>query len=319
MIVVLIPAFNEERALAQLLPRMPRRVNRHAVETIRGVGFDALVLMDGDGQHDPSDLADLTRPVLEGTADLVIGSHYLYNPGREIAPWNRYAVRCASNILLRRLLPFRVTDPYSRLRAMAPHAVSSIESRGDRYESELEMLFSIKRYGLRVEEIPIRKVYGPDMSKMGSRYDPFNGRAPEPEPDPDLFYTMFWRMFDETPASMIQSFAIPLRRILAEKIFRHCGEGVIFHHNVLFSKGSNISIGDHSFINRNVMLDDRAELSIGSFVLVAAGVTIETHTHPFDDFSAPIAGGVPAKEIKQYLPPCAGPVWAPPDGRPAGV
>jgi acetyltransferase-like isoleucine patch superfamily enzyme len=200
--------------------------------------------------------------------------------------------------------------------------------------------------------------------------DPFKGRAIEPSQDPDLFYTMFWRMFDKTPASMIQSLAIPLRRILAKKIFRFCGDGVIFHHNVLFSQGSNISVGDHSLINRYVMLDDRADLTIGSFVMVAAGVTIETHTHPFDDFSLPIAyggraglpvtvgdntvlgynavlmagvsigyrcivgansvvtkdipdytvaGGVPAKPIKQYLPPEIGDIWVPSDGRPTGV
>jgi acetyltransferase-like isoleucine patch superfamily enzyme len=200
--------------------------------------------------------------------------------------------------------------------------------------------------------------------------DPFKGRAPEPDPDPELFYTMFWRMFDRTPAAMVQSFAIPLRRVLAQKIFRHCGEGVIFHHNVLFSKGSNISVGDFSLINRYVMLDDRADVNIGSFVMVAAGVTIETHTHPFDDFTLPIAyagrssipvtvgdnsvigynavlmagvnvgyrciigansvvtkdvpdytvaGGVPAKAIKQYLPPSEGTVWTPAHGRPEGV
>jgi acetyltransferase-like isoleucine patch superfamily enzyme len=214
----------------------------------------------------------------------------------------------------------------------------------------------------------VESVYA--TGSIPSPADPFKGRTPEPEPDPDLFYTMFWRMFDRTPASMVQSFAIPLRRILAQKIFKHCGEGVIFHHNVLFSKGSNISIGDWSLINRYVMLDDRAAIDIGSFVMVAAGVTIETHTHPFDDFTVPIAyggrsglpvsvgsnsvvgyntvlmagvqigyrciigansvvtkdvpdytvvGGVPAKPIKQYLPPESGEIWTPADGRPDGV
>jgi len=201
-----------------------------------------------------------------------------------------------------------------------------------------------------------------DSGLMPVPSDPFRGSAPEPEADPDLFYAMFWRMFDRTPASMIQSFAIPLRRMLAKRFFKHCGDGVIFHHNVLFSKGSNISIGNHSLINRYVMLDDRADLTIGSYVMVAAGVTIETHTHPFDDFSVPIAqggrsglpvtvgsntvlgynsvlmagvsvgyrciigansvvtkdipdytvaGGVPAKPIKQYLPPDTGDIWTP--------
>jgi acetyltransferase-like isoleucine patch superfamily enzyme len=200
--------------------------------------------------------------------------------------------------------------------------------------------------------------------------DPFKGQSPEPPDDPDVHLTMFWRMFDKTPASMVQAFAIPVRRLLAQSIFRHCGEGVIFHHDVLFSKGSNISIGDHSLINRRVMLDDRAEITIGSFVMVAAGVTIETHTHPFDDFSLPIAyggrnglavsvgdnsvlgynavlmagvnvgyrcivgansvvtkdipdftvsGGVPAKPIKQYIPPETGSTWSPEDGKPEGV
>ena len=139
---------------------------------------------------------------------------------------------------------------------------------------------------------------------------------------------------------------------------------------MLFSKGSNISIGDHSLINRYVMLDDRADITIGAFVMVAAGVTIETHTNPFDDFSLPIAyggrsglpvtvgdnsvlgyntalmagvnvgyrciigansvvtkdvpdytvaGGVPAKPIKQFLPPETGTIWQPPDGKPEGV
>jgi acetyltransferase-like isoleucine patch superfamily enzyme len=213
-----------------------------------------------------------------------------------------------------------------------------------------------------------RSVYDTGVIPMPP--DPFKGRATEPTEDADLFYTMFWRMFDKTPASMIQSLAIPVRRILAQKIFRSCGEGVIFHHNVLFSKGSNISVGDHSLINRYVMLDDRADITIGSFVMVAAGVTIETHTHPFDDFSLPIAyggrsglpvtvgdnsvlgystvlmaganvgyrciigansvvtkdipdytvaGGVPAKPIKQYLPPDSGYVWRPSDGKPGGV
>ena len=200
--------------------------------------------------------------------------------------------------------------------------------------------------------------------------DPFKGRGDDVTDDPSLSYTMFWRMFDRTPAAMLQPLAIPLRRILAKRIFRHCGDGVIFHHDVLFNRGENISIGEHSLINRRVMLDDRAAIDIGPFVMVSAGVTIETHTHPFSDFSLPIAyagregrpvsigantvlgynavvmagttigyrcivgansvvthdvpdytvvGGVPAKPIKEYLPPDAGEIWRPEDGRPEGV
>ena len=119
--------------------------------------------------------------------------------------------------------------------------------------------------------------------------DPFKGTDQEAPADPNFHLTMFWRMFDRTPASMIQGIAIPVRRMLAERIFRSCGEGVIFHHNVLFSRGENIRLGDGVLVNRNAMLDDRGPIDVGSYTMLAAGVTIETHTHPLDTFERPIA------------------------------
>jgi maltose O-acetyltransferase len=121
--------------------------------------------------------------------------------------------------------------------------------------------------------------------------DPFRGDDRKLAEESDLYYVMFWRMFDQTPAAMMQDFAIKVRRILAKKVFAHCGEDVVIHHNVLFSSGRNIHLGDKVFLNRNVMLDDRTTLSIGDYTLVAAGALIETHGHIYDDFSEPIAYG----------------------------
>lgn len=109
--------------------------------------------------------------------------------------------------------------------------------------------------------------------------------------DSHLYYVMFWRMFDQTPAALMQDFAIGLRRILAKRVFKSVGEGVTIHHGVLFNSGKNISIGDGVFINRNVMLDDRGPLTIGDFTGLAAGTIVETHSHIFDDFSEPIMYG----------------------------
>ncbi len=131
-----------------------------------------------------------------------------------------------------------------------------------------------------------------DTQATGEFYlppDPFKGDGPEGVDDPLLYYRMFWRMFDQTPAAMLQGFAIPLRMILAKKLFRHCGEGVIFHHNVLFSDGRNISLGDGVLVNRYAMLDDRGPIDVGAYTMLSAGVTVETHTHPFDNFERPIA------------------------------
>jgi maltose O-acetyltransferase len=118
--------------------------------------------------------------------------------------------------------------------------------------------------------------------------DPFKGDDRRLAEDSDLYYVMFWRLFDQTPAAMMQDFAIKVRRILAKRIFNRCGDDVVIHHNVLFSSGRNIELGEGVFINRNVMMDDRTSLTIGAHTMVAAGALIETHGHIYDDFSKPI-------------------------------
>ncbi|MGH2788417.1 MAG: acyltransferase [Actinomycetota bacterium] len=118
--------------------------------------------------------------------------------------------------------------------------------------------------------------------------DPFKGTDQKLAEESDLYYVMFWRMFDRTPAAMMQDFAIRIRRILAQRVFKRCGADVVIHHNVLFSSGRNIELGDEVFINRDVMLDDRTALTIGDYTMVAAGALIETHGHDYGDFSRPL-------------------------------
>ncbi len=121
--------------------------------------------------------------------------------------------------------------------------------------------------------------------------DHFKGRDRQLAEDSEIFYTMFWRLFDRTPAALMQDFAIKLRRILAHKVFKQVGRDVTIHHDVLFNSGRNITLGDGVFINRRVMLDDRGPLTIGDHSMLAAGVTVETHAHVFDDFTQPMPRG----------------------------
>ena len=143
---------------------------------LRDVHYDVLILMDSDGQHDPGQLSAMAAPILEDEADLVVGSRYLDSPGRGKAPRNRYAVRSITVFLVNRILSIGITDPYSGYRAMTPQAAQCMELNGDRYESELEMLFCASRHEMRVIERPIPKIYGPATSKMGARHGAVFGR-----------------------------------------------------------------------------------------------------------------------------------------------
>jgi acetyltransferase-like isoleucine patch superfamily enzyme len=121
--------------------------------------------------------------------------------------------------------------------------------------------------------------------------DVLRGGDRELAEESQIFYTMFWRMFDQTPAALMQHFALGMRRILAAKVFKSVGEDVAIHQGVLFNSGRNITLGDGVFINRRVMLDDRGPITIGDYTGLAAGVVIETHSHILDDFTEPIMFG----------------------------
>ena len=149
---------------------------RACIERASDLDYDVLVLLDADGQHDPEDLTRMVTPVLDGSADLVAGSRYTAERGRGVAPWNRYLVRCATTLLLGRLLGRSFADPYCGYRALSPRAVQTIELKGDRYQSELEMLFATVVHDLEVEEVAIHKVYGRNTSKMGVRRGALLGR-----------------------------------------------------------------------------------------------------------------------------------------------
>lgn len=141
-----------------------------------GLGCDVLVTMDGDGQHAVDDLADVAGPVARGEADVVLGSRYLEDPGRHGVPVNRYLVRRATILILRRLLSRTFTDPYCGYRAFSRRAVDLIAFEGSGYEIELEAIFDSERHGLAVVEVPVARIYGEATSKMGTRRGRLLGR-----------------------------------------------------------------------------------------------------------------------------------------------
>lgn len=149
---------------------------RRGLESLRASDCDAIVLMDSDGQHDPEAIERLLDPILEGEADLVVGSRYLTTRRRGSTPLNRYIVRTVTVAVIRRFFDVTISDPYSGFRALTPETAGLLQCRGNRYEGELEMIFTARHSQLRIQERPVPKIYGAEMSKMGSRRGAFLGR-----------------------------------------------------------------------------------------------------------------------------------------------
>lgn len=152
------------------------RAVRAGAARLAGRDFDAVVTMDGDGQHDPADLARLVRPVLANECDIAIGSRYLADSSRGLTPVNRYLVRTLFTHALRRRLEQPVTDPFAGYRCMSPRAFRRVRLTGNRYEGELEVRFEADLHDLEVFEVPIERIYAGGQSKMGETGGTLGGR-----------------------------------------------------------------------------------------------------------------------------------------------
>ena len=93
-----------------------------------------------------------------------------------------------------------------------------------------------------------------------------------------------WYSFDRTPlGGQNVQLGVDLRRLLAPRIFRSCGENFKAFQHVEFTFGYNMDVGDNVVIHRHVLLDDRGGIRIGHGVSVSDYANIYSHTHSIVD------------------------------------
>ncbi|MBA3657421.1 MAG: acyltransferase [Gemmatimonadaceae bacterium] len=93
-----------------------------------------------------------------------------------------------------------------------------------------------------------------------------------------------WYSFDRSlVGGQNVSMGVSLRRMLAPFIFKRCGENFKAFHNVEFSFGYNMDVGDNVVVHRNVLLDDRGGIMLGNNVSISDYANIYSHTHSIVD------------------------------------
>jgi acetyltransferase-like isoleucine patch superfamily enzyme len=111
-------------------------------------------------------------------------------------------------------------------------------------------------------------------------YSDYLPRAAEVQPTQRQRALHFlWDAFDKLPLSVIADFAIPFRRMIAERLFRSCGANFIADEGVRFNFGMLLDVGDDVFLNRGVFLDTKGGVSLGDAVCLTEWVAVFTHAH----------------------------------------
>lgn len=200
-VLVGIPAFNEERAIADVV----RRSLPHASEVVvyddgstdltayrahragavvirskvnRGKGVavaalfryaveqqaDVLVLLDGDGQHNPEEIPIVAAPCLENRADVVVGTRFHAAARSNTPPIRRLGQR-AFNAMTAFASGVPCSDSQSGFRAFRRRALCAMRLSEESFSVECEMQFECRVHGLRLVEVPISCQYDPSAPK----------------------------------------------------------------------------------------------------------------------------------------------------------
>lgn len=210
-LLVLIPAYNEERNIATTLARVRQVlpgadllvvndgsrdktvqqaeaagaiVVSHSFNMGYGVtiqtgykfawerGYDFLVQLDGDGQHDPACIMDLLTPVIANDTDFALGSRFLnlnsYRPS-----FSRRLGILFFRKLVSVLIGREITDPTSGFQAFNRDVIRFFTR--DIFPCDYpdaDMLVTLNLAGFRIREVPVRMFANAEGKSMHSGLKP---------------------------------------------------------------------------------------------------------------------------------------------------
>lgn len=115
-------------------------------------GANIIVTMDGDGQHQPSEIERLVVPILNEGADFIIGSRVLGKREKDSAV--RWAGIHFFNFIINILAGTRITDCSSGFRAFRTDALRKTLLLQDQFHTA-ELIIDAARKGIIIREVPI--------------------------------------------------------------------------------------------------------------------------------------------------------------------
>ncbi len=193
-VFVVIPAFNEGPAIAEVLAQLkPFTIQlivvddgstdstfetarqhgahalRHAINRGQGAalqtgiafalrrGAEIIVTFDADGQHQVSDLPALIAPIQTGRCEIVLGSRFLSDQSQ--MPRRRRLLLRLATWFTRVVSRMPVTDAHNGLRAFSRRAAERIDIHLDRMAHASELIDQVRTSGLPWCEVPVSVRY----------------------------------------------------------------------------------------------------------------------------------------------------------------
>jgi glycosyltransferase involved in cell wall biosynthesis len=138
---------------------------------IRG-GYDVLVTIDCDGQHQPQLIPNFIARCRDDDADIVSGSRYLRRfAGDSDPPEARRRINQIITEELSRRFGLGLTDAFCGFKAYSVPALAKIELTETGYAMPLELWVRAVQLGLRIVELPVPLIYLDEKRSFGGALD----------------------------------------------------------------------------------------------------------------------------------------------------
>lgn len=200
LITVGIPAYNEEKNIAKVIVKLQKiadriivcddgssdmtsdiaeRLGAIVIKHQKNMGYgaaigslflkaketnsDILVTLDADGQHKAEDVKLVLEPILNGKADIAIGSRFLEKNQSNIPPYRRAGIKAITK-LANTSLENKITDSQSGFRAYNKRVLAEIVPSDYGMGVSNEILIKASKKSFKIQEVPITVLYEGDTS-----------------------------------------------------------------------------------------------------------------------------------------------------------
>ncbi len=145
---------------------------RTGIEAALSLGADFVVTMDGDGQHDPSEINQLIQPLLSNKFEVILGSRHI---ATKTMPAHKVLHNKIANGITKLYSGINVHDSQSGFRAYSRRACILLDTKTDSYEYESEVIRLIAKHKLSYAEVPITTLYTDYSTSKTHKQDISNG------------------------------------------------------------------------------------------------------------------------------------------------
>ncbi|MDP2929619.1 MAG: glycosyltransferase family 2 protein [Candidatus Omnitrophota bacterium] len=130
--------------------------------------YDAVLTMDGDGQHKTDDIDNFFKKMDETGADIIIGNRM---SNAASMPRARFITNRIMSSIISKMCGQEIADTQCGFKLIKRNVLEGISFEFSNFEIESEIILKAARKGYKIESIPVQTVYRDEMSKIRPMFD----------------------------------------------------------------------------------------------------------------------------------------------------